>query len=104
MPRNPNVEKSPELLASQPKPTSLVASFTTISVSGFPVNEMTRTRFAIPFSVVDLAGSVPEEIQNYTTYIVAIPKNSKEPEAVRSFVDFLTSPKGRAVLKSQGLD
>jgi molybdate transport system substrate-binding protein len=53
---------------------------------------------------VDLAGPVPDEIQNYTIYVVAVSKNSKAPEAVQSFVAFLTSPKVRAVLKSKGLE
>jgi molybdate transport system substrate-binding protein len=53
---------------------------------------------------VDSAGPLPKDIQYYTVYTAAIPKHAKEAEAARAFVQFLTSPKAAAALKTRGLE
>jgi molybdate transport system substrate-binding protein len=53
---------------------------------------------------VDLVGPLPAEIQNYTVFTAAIPANAKERGAAKALVEFLSSPRSIAILKSKGLD
>jgi molybdate transport system substrate-binding protein len=53
---------------------------------------------------VDLVGSLPSEVQNFTTFIAAIPTNAKEVDAARQFVTFLFSPSAISVFRSKGIE
>jgi molybdate transport system substrate-binding protein len=53
---------------------------------------------------VDFVGPMPTEIQNYTVFTAAAPANSKERGAAKAFIEFLTSARAIAILKSKGLD
>lgn len=63
----------------------------------YPVAEIKAT------AGVTLAGPLPEEIQNYTAYVVVVSKETKQPEVARDFVRFVTAPSAAAVLLSQGM-
>lgn len=52
---------------------------------------------------VDLVGPLPNEIQNTLTFIAAIPANAQNPVAAKKLIEFLTSPKARAVFQSKGV-
>lgn len=52
----------------------------------------------------DLVGPLPSEVQNFTTFVVALPTNAKESAAAKALVEFLTSTRATSVLKSKGLD
>jgi molybdate transport system substrate-binding protein len=52
---------------------------------------------------VRLAGPLPEEIQNYTIYVVVVSKETKQGDAASDFVRFVSGTSAAAVLASQGM-
>lgn len=52
----------------------------------------------------DLVGPVPNEVQNFTTFVVALPTKAKEIGAAKTLIEFLTSARATSVFKSKGLD
>jgi ABC-type molybdate transport system substrate-binding protein len=52
---------------------------------------------------LELAGALPEDIQNYTVLSAATPKTAREPEAAKALVEFLLSNRLTEVLASKGL-
>jgi molybdate transport system substrate-binding protein len=52
----------------------------------------------------DLAGSFPKEIQKYVHFAGGIGANTKEIEAAKAFMQYLTSPNAAPVLKAQGFE
>jgi molybdate transport system substrate-binding protein len=63
----------------------------------YPVAEIKATQG------VTLVGPLPEEIQNYTAYVVVIGKKAKQADIAADFVRFVTGPSAAAVLLSQGM-
>jgi molybdate transport system substrate-binding protein len=63
----------------------------------YPVAEIKAT------AGVTLVGPLPEEIQNYTTYVVVVSNDTKHAEAAADFVRFVSGPSAAAVLVSRGM-
>ena len=57
-----------------------------------------------PVPGVELAGTFPADIQDYTLYTTAIPKASTDPEGARAFVAHLTSPAMAVRWKAAGFE
>ena len=53
---------------------------------------------------VALAGLLPDELQNYTTFSVGLSANAKEPGAAQELIAFLRSPVAAAAIRSKGLE
>jgi molybdate transport system substrate-binding protein len=53
---------------------------------------------------VALAGLLPEELQNYTTFSGGLGAGAKEPKVARQFMMFLRSQAAAAVIRSKGLE
>jgi molybdate transport system substrate-binding protein len=53
---------------------------------------------------VDFAGAFPHELQTYIPFAAAVSAGSKEPEAAKAFIKFLTSPAAATVLRAKGLE
>lgn len=53
---------------------------------------------------VDLVGPIPSVLQDYISFVAAIPTPAKEKSAARQLVEFLRSPQAIAVLRSKGVD
>nr|WP_283808376.1 substrate-binding domain-containing protein [Bradyrhizobium sp. AS23.2] len=53
---------------------------------------------------VVLAGVLPEELQNYTTFSIGLSANAKEPAAAEQLIAFLRSPTALAAIRSRGLE
>ena len=53
---------------------------------------------------VELAGPLPEEIQSHVMITAGVNTNSREPEAARQLIRFLTSPSATHVIKAQGME
>ena len=51
----------------------------------------------------ELAGLLPEAIQNYTVFPAAISASAKQPDAARTLLRFLAAPEARAVMRAKGL-
>ena len=58
----------------------------------------------LPVKGVKLAGPLPAEIQNYTTYAAAVSTDAKQPEAARALIKLLTGPSADSVLKVRGME
>ena len=52
---------------------------------------------------VDVVGPLPDEVQNVLSFVAAIPKNAKNGAGAKALIDFLSSPKARAVFRSRGI-
>lgn len=55
-------------------------------------------------SGVDLVGPLPPEVQSYTEYAAGILTTSKQAEAGKALISFLSSPAGQTILKSKGFE
>jgi molybdate transport system substrate-binding protein len=55
-------------------------------------------------SGVDLVGPLPAEVQGYIDYAGGILTTSKQAEAARALVSFLSSPAGQSALKAKGFE
>lgn len=53
---------------------------------------------------VELVGPLPAEIQSYVSFAAGISASSKEPEAAKDLIKFLTGPIAVAVIKAQGME
>jgi molybdate transport system substrate-binding protein len=51
----------------------------------------------------ELIGPLPEEFQNYTTFMAGTPAGTKPSEAVKAFLGFLKSPTAMAVIEAKGM-
>ena len=52
---------------------------------------------------LQLVGPLPEEIQNYTSYIAALVTAAIEPAAARALLRYLGSPAGKALFAANGI-
>lgn len=53
---------------------------------------------------IDYLGPLPAEIQNITTYSSGLHTASREPDAARAFVQFLTAPPAAHAIKKAGME
>jgi molybdate transport system substrate-binding protein len=53
---------------------------------------------------VELVGPLPADIQLYIDFVAGVSANSKEPDAARALIKFLTGPTANPVIKSQGME
>ena len=53
---------------------------------------------------VDLVGPLPGPIQNYTMFTAGIVASSKQPDAARMFIQYVSSPAARTLMSAKGLE
>ncbi len=53
---------------------------------------------------VEFVGPVPAEFQQMLVLTAAVAAKSREPEAAKAFIDYLTSPAAAAIMKADGMD
>lgn len=53
---------------------------------------------------VEFVGPLPPEIQNYTLLSAGIVADSKQPEAAKALIQFISSPAAIAVMKARGFE
>lgn len=53
---------------------------------------------------VALAGLLPEQLQNYTTFSIGVSANAKERKAAEQLIAFLRSPAAATAIRSKGLE
>ena len=51
-----------------------------------------------------LAGLLPEELQNYTVFVAGVPANAPQSEGATALLKFLRSPKAIAVIRAKGME
>ena len=52
---------------------------------------------------VELVGPLPAELQQELVFTAAIATDSKQPQAAKAFIDYLTSPAATAIIKAKGM-
>lgn len=57
----------------------------------------------LPVKGAELAGLLPESIQNYTTYAAGVAAGARQPDAARSFVALLSAPEAAAIVRAKGM-
>jgi len=65
---------------------------------------MTQISEILPYPGAELAGPLPPEIQSYTYFSAAVSPASKESDAAKAFIKFLTSAGALAVIKAKGME
>jgi molybdate transport system substrate-binding protein len=53
---------------------------------------------------VELAGSFPAELQQELVFTAAVAADTKEADAAKAFITFLTTPAAIAVIKAKGMN
>jgi molybdate transport system substrate-binding protein len=53
---------------------------------------------------VELAGSFPTELQQELVFTAGVATESKQADAAKAFIDFLTSPAAIAIIKAKGMN
>jgi molybdate transport system substrate-binding protein len=51
-----------------------------------------------------LAGPLPEELQNYTVFVAGVPANAPQSAGATALLKFLRSPKAVAVIRTKGME
>jgi molybdate transport system substrate-binding protein len=51
-----------------------------------------------------LAGPLPEELQNYTVFVAGVPANALQSEGAMALLKFLRSPKAVAIIRTKGME
>jgi molybdate transport system substrate-binding protein len=57
-----------------------------------------------PIPGIEIVGLLPEGAQKVTVFSAGISADSKEPAAAKALLDYLTTPKGKAVITRTGLE
>ncbi|HEX6562741.1 MAG TPA: substrate-binding domain-containing protein, partial [Chthoniobacterales bacterium] len=57
-----------------------------------------------PISGIELVGALPNEVQKITIFSAGIVIGSKEPDAAKSLITFLSSPSATQAITSSGLE
>jgi molybdate transport system substrate-binding protein len=53
---------------------------------------------------IDIVGPLPPEIQAVTVFSAGLSSGAKNPDGAKALIQFLTTPKAKAVMKSRGMD
>jgi molybdate transport system substrate-binding protein len=53
---------------------------------------------------VDLVGPLPPDLQSYVAFEAGVSATSKQPDAARALIGFLTGPVATRVITSQGME
>jgi molybdate transport system substrate-binding protein len=85
----------------KPQPTSNPAAKAV--ANGEAELGITQISEILPYAGAELVGPLPAEVQLYTVYPAAVAADTKEPEAAKALIKFLTAPAAITVLKAKGL-
>ena len=76
----------------------LVVAKGDVEIGLAPVSEV------LPVPGVQLAGPFPAEVQSYLVFTAAVLRGSKNAEAAKALIQYLTAPPVGAVLKARGME
>jgi molybdate transport system substrate-binding protein len=85
----------------KPQPTSNPAAKAV--ANGEAELGITQISEILPYAGAELVGPLPADIQLYTVYPAAVAADTKEGDAAKALIKFLTGPAAVAVLKAKGL-
>jgi molybdate transport system substrate-binding protein len=58
----------------------------------------------LPDPRVELVGPLPATIQKYTRYVASLVQSSRQPDAFKALIDYLSSPQATTVFKAKGFE
>ena len=64
---------------------------------------LTQISEILPYANAELVGPLPSDIQFYTYFSAGVSAASKEADAAKAFIKFLTAPAALAVIKAKGM-
>lgn len=67
-------------------------------ISVQPISEL------LPVTGIEIVGRIPDEVQYLAVFSVALVSGSKEPDAARRLIAFLTSDAARAAIRDSGME
>ena len=84
---------------AQPTPAQVVQSVATgeIELAVFLMNVLTAPG-------LDVVGPFPAELQQEVVFTAAVAANTKEADAAKAFITYLTTPAAAAVIKAKGMN
>jgi molybdate transport system substrate-binding protein len=85
----------------KPQPTSNPAAKAV--ANGEAELGITQISEILPYAGAELVGPMPPELQLYTVFPATVAANTKEADAAKALIKFLTAPAAIAVLKAKGL-
>jgi len=65
---------------------------------------LTQISEILPYANAELVGPLPSDIQSYTYFSAAVSAASKEANAAKAFIKFLSGPDALAVIKAKGME
>ena len=65
---------------------------------------MTQISEILPHPGAELAGPLPADLQSYTSFSAAASAASKNADAAKAFIKFLTGPEALPVIKAKGME
>jgi len=83
------------------KQGGLVAEFVADGTAELGIHQISEI---VPVKGTTLVGPLPKDIQNTTTYAVAMSATVKDKDPVQELVAYLSGPDAAAVLKSKGME
>jgi molybdate transport system substrate-binding protein len=57
-----------------------------------------------PISGIDIVGPLPPELQNMTVFSTGLVSSSKEPQAAKAYIKFISSPAAAPVINKTGME
>jgi molybdate transport system substrate-binding protein len=70
----------------------------TVEIGVAPISEI------LPVKGVELVGAFPADVQSYVVMTAGVNVKAREKAAAKAFVDFLTAPANRSVIKAKGME
>lgn len=92
-------ELTPKTKLTPPPPAAFAAVANGDGELGF-----NQTSEILAAQGVDLAGPLPAEIQNYSVFAAGIVTTSKQTDAAKALIAFLSSPAAAAAMKARGFE
>jgi len=85
-------------MRAQPNPAQVVAVVAKgeVELGIFLINVLTAPG-------LDVVGPFPAELQQELVFTAAVAADSKQAEAAKNFIDFLTTPAAADVIKAKGM-
>ncbi|MGA2892956.1 MAG: molybdate ABC transporter substrate-binding protein [Xanthobacteraceae bacterium] len=65
---------------------------------------LTQISEILPYANAELVGPLPADIQSYTYFSAGVAAASKEADAAKAFIKFLTAPAALPVIKAKGME
>lgn len=65
---------------------------------------LTQISEILPYTNAELVGPLPPDIQSYTYFSAGVSATSKEADAAKAFITFLSGPATLAVIKAKGME